>query len=101
STRSHELPSVPARISAPQTVSPIRASRRRRKYQAMSGIAASDTKGQIRDGKRPQATPGLVASWIQKTPGTIFVTVPGENAAKAQALVATSRQAPASASAAK
>ena len=68
--RSHVLPSVPARISAPHTVSALPAFFRRRKAAAISGTAASDTASQILDGNSPQAMPRFVASWIPSRRGT-------------------------------
>lgn len=99
--RSHVFPSVPARIDAPQSVSHSREWRTRRNQNATSGTAASETATQIRDGNSPQATPRLVASWIQRRCGTTVVVEPGEQCENARDLAATSRQAPARASAAK
>jgi len=67
--RSQPLPSVPARISAPQSRTPLLADFRPRKAAATSGAAASDTHPQACDGNSPQAMPAFVVGWMANRPG--------------------------------
>jgi len=76
--RSQPLPIVPARISAPQSRSPLPADFRPRNAAAISGAAARETQPQTRDGNSPQAIPGLVVGWIASRPGISGVVTPGE-----------------------
>jgi len=76
--RSQPLPIVPARISAPQSRSPLPADFRPRNAAAITGAAARETQPQARDGNSPPAMPAFVVGWIASRPWISGVVTPRE-----------------------